>query len=199
MSVLRAPVRRTNHRIPMTSALFLLTLVFPLLVTVYLVGASPAVYAQQSEPPRVTIARPVAKKVTEWDEYTGRFVAKQRVEVRARVSGYLDSVHFEEGQHVDAGQLLFVIDPRPLEAAVARAAAELEQARTTLKVARLEFERGERLESSRAMSRENMEERRAARDAAQAVVNAAAANLRAARLDLSFTQVRARSWGRAPE
>lgn len=149
--------------------------------------------------PLVTVATPVTANIAEWDEYTGRFVAKQRVEVRARVSGYLDSVHFHEGQSVTAGQLMFVIDPRPFEAEVERTRAELERVETTLKVANLEFERSERLESSRAMSREKMEERRAIRDAARAGVAAARAQLRAAELDLSFTEVRAPMSGRASD
>ncbi len=141
--------------------------------------------------PAVTVAKPVFRKITEWDEYTGRFVAKRRVEVRARVSGYLESVHFDEGQAVTAGKLLFVIDQRPFQAEVARARAELDRAQTQLRVAQLEFERGERLQSSRAMSKESAEERRARRDAAQAEVDAARARLRAAELDLGFTEVRA--------
>lgn len=147
-------------------------------------------------PPAVTVARPVFKKITEWDEYTGRFVAQQRVDIRARVSGYLDSVHFDEGQTVEQGQLLFIIDPRPLRTEVARSRAEVERIATQLKVAQLEFERGQRLESSRAMSRETMEERKAVRDAAQAQVEAARATLHAAELQLGFTEVRAPLAGR---
>lgn len=147
-------------------------------------------------PPTVTVAQPMVRRITEWDEYTGRFVAKQRVEVRARVSGYLDSVHFTEGQLVDAGQLLFVIDQRPFAAQVERARADLARAQTQSKLAQLEFERGQRLEKSRAMSRETLEERRAERDSAQAQVEAAQADLRAAELDLGFTEVRAPMAGR---
>ena len=150
-------------------------------------------------PPTVTVALPVFKKITEWDEYTGRFVAQQRVEVRARVSGFLESVHFAEGQQVELGQRLFVIDRRPLAAEVARARAEVDRVATTLKVAQLEFERGARLESSRAMSRETMEERRARRDSAQAEVEAKQAKLRLAELNLSFTEVGAPLTGLASD
>lgn len=150
-------------------------------------------------PPTVTVAQPVVKRITEWDEYTGRFVAKQRVDVRARVSGYLDSVHFTEGQLVEAGQLLFVIDQRPFLAAVERARADVARAQTQFKLARIEFERGERLEASRAMSRETLEERRAGRDSGQAQVDAAQALLRAAELDLSFTEIRAPMAGRVSD
>lgn len=150
-------------------------------------------------PPTVTVAKPVFRKITEWDEYTGRFIAAERVDVRARVSGYLESVHFAEGQMVEPGQLLFVIDQRPFEAEVARARAEVDRVSTQLKVAQLEYERGQRLESSRAMSRETMEERRARRDAAQAEVDAARAALRAAELNLGFTEIRAPMAGRVSD
>ena len=155
--------------------------------------------AADAAPPVVTVAKPIYRTITEWDEYTGRFVAKQRVEVRSRVSGYLQSVHFDEGQMVEPGQLLFVIDQRPFEAVVARARAEVDRVTTQLRVAQLEFERGERLESSRAMSRETMEERRARRDAAQAEVDAANAVLRTAELELGFTEVRAPMAGRSSD
>jgi len=150
-------------------------------------------------PPTVTVAQPVVRRITEWDEYTGRFVAKQRVEVRARVSGYLDSVHFTEGQLVESGQLLFVIDQRPFVAQVERARADVARAQTQYKLAQLEFERGQRLEKSRAMSRETLEERRAERDSAQAQVEAAQAVLRTAELDLGFTEVRAPMGGRVSD
>lgn len=147
-------------------------------------------------PPTVTVAKPTFKRITEWDEYTGRFVAQQRVDVRARVSGYLESVHFKEGQMVEEGELLFVIDQRPFKAEVARAKAEVDRVTTQLRVAQLEFERGERLQSSRAMSKETAEERRARRDSAQADVDAAKAALRTAELNLGFTEVRAPMAGR---
>ncbi len=147
--------------------------------------------AQQPPAPAVTVARPLVHSFTEWDEYTGRMVAQKRVEVRARVSGYLQSVHFREGQEVTADTLLFVIDQRPFTAEVSRASAELKRVSTELSVAQMELERGERLASSKAMSRETLEERRARRDAAQAEVDAARAALRTAELDLGFTEVRA--------
>lgn len=147
-------------------------------------------------PPTVTVAKPTFKRITEWDEYTGRFVAQQRVDVRARVSGYLESVHFKEGNMVEEGELLFVIDQRPFKAEVARAKAEVDRVTTQLRVAQLEFERGERLQSSRAMSKETAEERRARRDSAQADVDAAKAALLTAELNLGFTEVRAPMAGR---
>ncbi len=159
-------------------------------------AADPASAAAEPPPPAVTVAKPVFKRITEWDDYTGRFIAKERVDVRARVSGYLESVHFKEGQMVDQGELLFVIDQRPFKTEVARAKAEVDRVNTQLKVAQLEFERGQRLESSRAMSKETAEERRAKRDAAQAEVDAAKAALHSAELNLDFTEVHAPMAGR---
>jgi len=150
-----------------------------------------AAEAPVGPPPTVTVAHPVFRNITEWDEFTGRFVAQERVEVRSRVSGYLQSVVLREGQTVEEGQVLFVIDPEPFRAEVARAEAGVARAKTALRVAQLESERGERLASSRAMSRETLEERRASRDAAKADVAAARAALRLARLNLEYTEVRA--------
>src|SRR3954469_12321534 len=79
---------------------------------------SKPVAASAPPPPPVTVARPLQKTITEWDEYTGRFVAVEHVEIRARVSGFIDTVHFNEGQLVKQGDILFVIDPRPYKLAV---------------------------------------------------------------------------------
>lgn len=162
-----------------------------LLLTLGVRGALAADAPAAAPPPAVTVAKPVFKKVTEWDEYTGRFVAQQRVDVRARVSGYLQEVLLSEGHMVEEGQVLFQLDPEPMQAEVARAEAKVARAATALRVAELEFERGERLASSNAMSRETMEERRANRDATKADVEAASAELRLARLNLEYTAVRA--------
>ena len=86
-------------------------------------------------PPPVTVARPLQKKITEWDEYTGRFMAVETVEVRARVSGFIDSIHFKDGQIVKQGDLLFVIDPRPYQLAVEQAKADVERAQARLQIA----------------------------------------------------------------
>jgi RND family efflux transporter MFP subunit len=172
------------------------------LLLLFLLLSSTALVASAQEappPPVVSVANPVFKQVTEWDEFTGRFVAQQRVEVRARVSGYLESVHFVEGQIVEAGQLLFIVDQRPFLAETEGARAEVQSAATGLKRAQLEFERGKRLQSARAMSKETIEERGATRDAAQAMVAAATAKLRTAELDLGFTEVRAPLTGRSSD
>ena len=94
--------------------------------------------------PPVTVARPLQKTITEWDEYTGRFEAVERVDVRARVSGFIDSVHFKEGQVVKQGDLLFVIDPRPYRLAVEQAKADVERAKAKLEIASADVQRAAR-------------------------------------------------------
>ena len=96
-------------------------------------------------PPPVTVARPIQKTITEWDEYTGRFAAVETVEVRARVSGFIDSIHFKDGQIVKQGDLLFTIDQRPYKLAVEQAEADVERARAKLAIATLDVERAEPL------------------------------------------------------
>src|SRR5262245_54196955 len=93
------------------------------------------VAASAPPPPPVTVAHPLKKTITEWDEYTGRFVAVEHVDVRARVSGFIDTVNFNEGQLVKEGDLLFVIDPRPSRFAVDQAKANLERAQAKLQLA----------------------------------------------------------------
>src|SRR6186997_1297602 len=85
--------------------------------------------------PAVTVSKPLQDKVTEWDEYTGRFVPVATVEIRARVSGFIDSLHFKDGQIVKQGDLLFVIDPRPYQLAVDQAKADLDRARAKFDIA----------------------------------------------------------------
>lgn len=151
---------------------------------------------QPAAPPAVTVAQPLVRKLTEWDEFTGRFEAVERVEVRARVGGYLESVHFEDGQLVERGQLLFVIDPRPYEAAVDRARAQLAEAESRVELARLESGRAERLVSTAATARATLDQRVAEQQGAEAALAAARAALRQAELDLGFTQVTAPIRGR---
>ena len=105
-------------------------LAFLLVVAKLLIGcdSNPAASSSPPSPPPVTVARPLQKAITEWDEYTGRFSAVASVEVRARVSGFIDSVHFKDGQLVKQGDLLFVIDPRPYRLAVEQSTADVERA-----------------------------------------------------------------------
>ena len=162
------------------------------LVTPFTVDAAPSA-------PAVSVSTPVVRSIVEWDEYTGRFEAVNRIEVRARVSGFLDSVHFEEGSMVAQGDLLFVIDPRPFEARLAAARAELARAEIERENAKLEYARGVRLEAEQAMSREELQERGSTRDAAGAAVSAARSAVRIAELDVEFTDVRAPVSGRVSD
>lgn len=147
-------------------------------------------------PPTVDVARPVVRDVTEWDDYTGRIAAVDAVEIRPRVSGYLLKVHFVEGQLVQPGDPLFTIDPRPFQAVLAAAEAELAGAKARAELARADAERAARLVESKAISTEQFDTRATGAASAQAAVEAAAARVAAARLDLEFTEVRAPVAGR---
>ncbi|WP_185265806.1 efflux RND transporter periplasmic adaptor subunit [Halopseudomonas xiamenensis] len=147
-------------------------------------------------PPAVEVAEVKAEQVTLWGAFSGRVEAPQRVELRPRVSGYIDQVAFKEGELVDQGDVLFTIDPRPYQAREQLAQAELARMRSQLTLARSEATRSEQLWERRAISREEFEQRNAARSMAQAAVNAAAAALQSAQLDLEYTQVRAPVSGR---
>src|SRR5262245_55890477 len=113
-----------------------------------------------SPPPSVTVAQPLHKTITEWDEYTGRFAAVATVEVRARVSGFIDSTHFRDGQLVKQGDLLFIIDPRPYKIAVEQAQAEVERSRARLQIATLDVERATPLVRSQTLTEREFDTRR---------------------------------------
>lgn len=153
---------------------------------------------QQAAPPpaAVTVARPVDREVMEWDEYTGRLEATETVQVRARVSGFIDSVSFAEGGTVKKGQLLFVIDPRPYQAELDRARGEVARANAQLALAETEFKRTAQLVPTQAASELELDEKRADRDAAKATVSVAGAAVTAAELNVNFTQVTAPIDGR---
>ncbi len=146
--------------------------------------------------PQVTVAAAVSRKVTEFDEFTGRFEAVERVEVRPRVSGYLSSVNFTDGNEVKKGEVLFVIDPRPYVAERDKAHAQLAQARSQLALAKSERERATKLLGQHAISQEEYDTRTAGNEQAQASVAAAQAALDAAELNLEFTRVTAPIAGR---
>tara|TARA_R110002049_G_scaffold83933_1_gene213573 strand:+ start:5669 stop:6865 length:1197 start_codon:yes stop_codon:yes gene_type:complete len=154
--------------------------------------------AEQAEQP-VTVANPTIEKIVEWDEYTGRFEAVDDVEVRARVSGYLTEVAFNSGEIVEAGELLFRIDPRPFAAELAAANAELDHATAAYRYAKSEAERGKQLVQQRALSQEEGDKREQA--VLQAAADRAAAQARViqAELDLEFTEVRAPITGRVSD
>ncbi len=150
----------------------------------------------QPGPPEVTVGRALEREVTEWDEYIGRLAAIDDVELRARVSGYLEETHFKDGDIVEVGELLFTIDPRPYETEVARANARLAQAEAAQSLARSNLKRAETLLESNAMAAEEVDIRRGNELAADAEVQAAQAELDAATLQLEFTKVTAPVAGR---
>ena len=146
--------------------------------------------------PQVTVAPAAERMVADWDEFTGHFEAVNSVEVRPRVGGFLQRVGFVEGAMVHQGDVLFVIDQRPYEAEVARAEAVLAQARTRNQLAGQEVERAQKLMSTQAISREELDARTSGRAEGDAGVHAAEAALRVARLNLEWTVVRAPISGR---
>nr|WP_282571912.1 efflux RND transporter periplasmic adaptor subunit [Roseomonas acroporae] len=147
-------------------------------------------------PPEVTVARPAQREVTDWDEFTGRFAAVERVELRARVSGYLDAVTFTDGQLVRRGDVLFRIDPRPFEAALAQAEGRVAEARSRLALAEREQARATALLRERAGSEAVAEQRTQGAEGARAQLATITAELQRARLDLEFATVRAPQDGR---
>ena len=167
-----------------------------LLIALVLGGCDSKPTADAPPPPSVTVARPLEKTITEWDEYTGRFTAVETVEVRARVSGFIDSIHFKEGQVVKQGDLLFTIDPRPYTFAVEQAKADVERAKAKLQIASLDVQRASPLVRSQAVTEREFDTRRSTeRDAAAQVASLEAA-LKQAELNLEWTQVRAPIAGR---
>jgi RND family efflux transporter MFP subunit len=146
--------------------------------------------------PTVSVAQPIPCKVNEWDEFTGRLVSPETVEVRARVSGYIDKIHFKEGSDVKQRDLLVTIDQRPYQAAVDRLKAELGAARARAELARGESKRGEALAATKAISIDTYETRVKTAVQAEESVHSAEAALKVAELDLEFTEVRAPIGGR---
>jgi RND family efflux transporter MFP subunit len=150
-------------------------------------------------PPAVVVAPPLVVRMSEWDEYPGRFEATDRVDVRARVDGYLDSIHFRDGAIVKPGDLLFVIDPRPYEAVLEGARADVIRAQTRVELATTDLTRGEALFAIRGISQEEFDRRAQARKEAEAALVAARADERVAALNVEFTRVRAPIGGRISE
>src|SRR4051812_3192645 len=147
-------------------------------------------------PPAVTVAKPTRQTVTDYDEYVGRFVAIDMVEVRARVSGYLEKIGFQDGQLVKQGDLLFTIDRRPFETTVAQTRAQLAQARANLAFAESDLARGSQLVRDKTITEQTFDQRTQAKRVAEASVQAQEAAVRQAELDLQFTELRAPVAGR---
>jgi len=142
------------------------------------------------------VSQPINREVVEWEEYTGRLEAMESVEVRARVNGYLQSIHFKNGTTVKQGDLLFVIDPRPYQAELERAKAEVALANARLERTGKDLARAQMLVRSRAVSEEEVDTRVSDQRQAQETVQAARAMVNAAQLNVEFTQVRAPISGR---
>ncbi len=142
------------------------------------------------------MAHPRVEKLVEWTEFTGRFEAEQEVEVRARVTGYLATIDFRDGQIVEKGQSLFLIDPRPFEVALERARADLTSAEAQLELAKLQFDRVAKLLHSPAFAQTNYDQRLQERQVAEASVGAARAAVEQANLNLEYTHITAPIAGR---
>jgi RND family efflux transporter MFP subunit len=147
-------------------------------------------------PPKVTIAKPVIRMMADLDQYVGRFVSLESVEVRARVAGYLDAIHFQDGQMVKAGDLLFTIDRRPFQMALAQAQANLAQARATLEFAESDLARAQGLTLGTVITQQTFDQRTRAKRVAEAAVATQEAVVQQAALDLEFTELRAPISGR---
>ena len=147
-------------------------------------------------PPQVTVSKPVKKLVSDHDEYVGRFVAFDYVEVRARVSGYLQTIHFTDGQLVNTDDPLFTIDPRPFQASLDQAKAAVEQAKANLAFADADLTRGESLVRGTTITQQALDQRLQAKRVAAASVAAQEAAMRQADLDLQFTELKAPISGR---
>jgi multidrug efflux system membrane fusion protein len=147
-------------------------------------------------PPTVTVAKPVQKTVTDYDEYVGRFTAVNSVEVRARVSGYLDGVHFRDGQLVKQGDLLFSIDKRPFQNTLDQARANLTQAKSNVVFTKADLDRAQQLVHDKTITEQVFQQRAQAYRNAEAAVSAMQAAVRQAELDLEFTELRAPIDGR---
>jgi len=149
-----------------------------------------------SPPPAVTVAKPIKRTVVDYDEYVGRFAAINSVEIRARVSGYLDKLHFKDGQVVKQGDLLFTIDKRPFQNTLDQARANLVQAQSNVAFTESDYTRGQQLVRDKTITDQTFEQRAQAFRNAKASVSANEAAVRQAELDMEFTELRAPMNGR---
>jgi RND family efflux transporter MFP subunit len=141
--------------------------------------------------PKVTVKQPLLTTVTNWDEYPGHLEAVEMVEIRPRVTGYIDSIHFQDGAEVKAGELLFVIDPRPYQAELEQAQARRQQAETHLELVRNDLKRADSMRGTKAISDEEYDSRSKAVREGEAALAATKANETAVRLNLEYTQIKA--------
>src|SRR5919112_206500 len=184
------PVRRLRMRLP--RSVFVLS-------TVLLSGAGTSQTLAQGAPaqaPPVTVAKPVVKDIVERTDFIGRFEAIDQVDIRARVSGYLDKVHFQDGTFVKAGDLLFTIDPRPYRNALEQAQSAVTSAQVRLEFAQSDLDRAEQLRRTGNIPDQLSDQRRQAFLTAKAELDRAQAALRQAQLDVEFTQIKSPLSGR---
>lgn len=170
-----------------------------LLLTAFLAACGGASPPPPPPPPQVSVAIPLKREVIDWDDYTGRFEAPQDVQLRPRVTGVITAIHFNNGQDVREGQPLFTIDPRPYQAKVESARAQLARAEAALANARQVTARSRALAAAQAVSKEELENNIATERSAAADVAAARAAITSASLDLGFTTVRAPFSGRVSD
>ncbi|UVF22687.1 efflux RND transporter periplasmic adaptor subunit (plasmid) [Microvirga terrae] len=149
-----------------------------------------------TSPPSVTVAKPVVKDIVERTDFIGRFEAVDQVDIRARVSGYLDKVHFQDGSLVRAGSLLFTIDPRPYRNALEQAKAALTSAQVRLEFAQSDLARAEQLRMTGNITDQIFDQRRQAFLTGKADMDRAQAAVRQAELDVGFTEIKAPLTGR---
>jgi RND family efflux transporter MFP subunit len=162
-----------------------------------IVLSPPGSLAQGGPPaPKVVVSKPVAKRVPRWDEFTGRFEPMESVEVRPRVSGFIEQIHFRDGQMVQKDDVLFTIDPRPYQIALDSAKADVMKAKAQVVFAAADYERGQQLVDSRTIPVKDLDQRRANLDSAVATAQSADAALRNAALNLEWSEVRAPLGGR---
>ncbi len=147
---------------------------------------------EQSGPPpamEISVATVPEREITEWDEYTGRLESVQTAEIRPQVTGYVQEIKFEEGRDVKKGDVLFVIDPRPFQAELDKATAEVDRAKTAADLAKADLARADKLLATRAISQEEYESRKAGSVSSAASIRVAEASAATARLNLGYTRV----------
>jgi multidrug efflux system membrane fusion protein len=191
------PARRKHSKYTALPSQLAITITLGTLA-ILLAGCSSSANSKATAPapPEVSVAEVICKPLGDSDEFTGRLEAVHTVEVRPRVSGYLQRVNFKEGAIVRQGDVLFQIDPRPFQAEVDRLKGELSQAKAQLARAQSDFERAERLHNNNGMSAEEYDRRASARSEAEARIATTEAALRGAELNLEFTHVTAPISGR---
>src|SRR6476660_3920816 len=188
------------YSIPLVSSLSLMhgarAIALPLAIATLVATCGEGQKQAGPPPPAVTVAEPVKRTVVDYDEYVGRFAAINSVEIRARVSGYLDQLHFKDGQLVKQGDLLFTIDKRPFQNTLDQARANLVQAQSNVAFTESDYTRGQQLVRDKTITDQTFEQRAQAFRNAKASVASNEAAVRQAELDLEFTELRAPIAGR---